>query len=233
MDLPPSLEAPFYEVSGKAIWYSLGTLVCNAASIVLGVDPGELQVGVRGVRRGADRLHGEPFLYDNVPGGAGYARAIHRDLKEIVRKALDLASHCDNPQCAGACYQCLFDYRNQYLHPILDRGLGKAILEYVLEGAMPRLTPDELERAVSSLSEYARASYEVGPEARIGNALLSPVLADKQGTKIGVWPIHPLSGRPTAEERASVLARTGLRCAVHTTFDLERRPLWVLNNLVS
>jgi hypothetical protein len=29
---------------------------------------------VRSVRRGPDRLHGEVFLYDNVSGGAGYAR---------------------------------------------------------------------------------------------------------------------------------------------------------------
>jgi hypothetical protein len=56
-------------------------LIANAAAIILQIDPGELKVGARAVRRGlGHRLHGEVFLYDNVPGGAGYARAIEQYL---------------------------------------------------------------------------------------------------------------------------------------------------------
>src|SRR5438309_1149722 len=87
-----------------------------ALSFVLQIDPGELKVGVRPVRRTPSRIHGEVFLYDDVPGGAGYARAIEQNLGEILQKALDLGEHCLNPNCAGACYHCMYDYRNQMLH---------------------------------------------------------------------------------------------------------------------
>jgi hypothetical protein len=42
-----------------------------------------------------------------------------------------------------------------------------------------------------------------------------------------------LQARPTSDERQAFLSKYGLRCAVHTTFDLERRPFWVLNHLVT
>ena len=45
-------------------------------------------------------------------------------------------------------------------------------------------------------------------------------------------PIHPLAARPGPAQRQTVLAATGARPAVHTIFDIDRRPLWVLNNLL-
>jgi hypothetical protein len=101
VDLPDTMDAPFWEPSGRAVWYSFGTLLANAAALVLQVDPGELKVGVRAVWRGPGRLHGEVFLYDDVPGGAGYARAIQQNLEAILKKALDLGQHCPNPDCSG------------------------------------------------------------------------------------------------------------------------------------
>src|SRR5262249_3838927 len=87
VDLPAEMDAPITEPSGRAVWYSYGTLLANAAMRVLQLDPGELKVGVRPVKRGPGRLHGEVFLYDDVPGGAGYARAVGEHLEEICWKA--------------------------------------------------------------------------------------------------------------------------------------------------
>src|SRR5205085_12620233 len=105
-------------------------------------DPGELNVGVRSVRRAAERVHGEVFIYDDVPGGAGYARAVERHLEDILRKALELGRKCLNPACAGACYHCLYDYRNQMQHPFLDRYLATSVLEYILDGVTPTCDPE-------------------------------------------------------------------------------------------
>src|SRR5258708_4142569 len=114
VDLPATMDAPLQQPSGRAAWYSFGVLVANAAAIILQIDPGELKVGVRAVRRGLDhRLHGEVFIYDDVPGGAGYARAIEQNMQVILEKALELGEQCANPDCGGACYHCMFDYRNQ------------------------------------------------------------------------------------------------------------------------
>jgi len=105
-ELGDTLDAPYGQPHGSAIWNSFGTLLANAASVVLQIDPAELRVGVRPVRRGTD-LHGEVYLHDDVPGGAGYARAIERAMPEILSKALELGMDCKNPSCAGACHKCL------------------------------------------------------------------------------------------------------------------------------
>ena len=103
------------EPSGRAIWYSFGTLMAEAAARVLQINPDEVQVGVRPMRDSLGRIQGEAFIYDNVPGGAGYARAIQDRLHEIVLKALEMGRQCPNQNCNEACYHCLLGYRNQRL----------------------------------------------------------------------------------------------------------------------
>jgi len=231
-DLPLSLDAPYVEPSGKAIWYSFGTLLANAATRVLQIDPGELKTGARAAHRGPGRLHGEVFLYDDVPGGAGYARAVDQNLEEILAKALELGRACANPSCAGACYHCMYDYRNQSLHPLLDRALGTAMLEYLLHGQTPRLEPWRIDACGVALAEYARADWTVEPGVVVGSTRFPCILKNALGERIGLWVIHPLAARPSDDDRHAILAQFGLRCAVHTSFDLERRPFWVLNNLI-
>lgn len=231
VDLPSTLDAPFGTPAGKAVWYSFGTLIANAASIVLQLDPGELKVGVRAVLRGPDRVHGEVYLYDDVPGGAGYARAIGRHLEEILGKALELGSQCQNPTCVGACYHCMFDYRNQTLHPLLDRPLGVAVLEYILQGKLPSLSSQQVSEAVTALDEYVHGKYQLEPGRYVLGYELARVFSNKV-ERIGLWVIHPLQARPSPTERQKVTAVSGFRCAVHTSFDLIRRPFWVMNNLI-
>lgn len=233
VDLPETMDAPFKDPSGKAVWYSFGTLLANAAALVLQVDPDELQVGVRAVKRAASRIHAEVFLYDNVPGGAGYAHAIERNLEEILNKALSLGEACHNPNCSGACYRCMYGYRNQMLHPVLDRELGAALLRYILRGIHPSLDPSRIERGATSFAEFARASWQIKPGISANGHRFPCVLQDRSGQQIGLWVIHPLQARPTDDEKHAILAQYGMRCAVHTSFDLERRPFWVLNNLVT
>lgn len=234
-DLPSSLDAPFTfkEPSGRAVWYSFGTLMENAAARVLQIDPDELKTGVRPVLRAPGRLHGEVFLYDDVPGGAGYARAIDENLDDILERALHLGRRCPNPECAGACYRCLMGYRNQALHPLLDRELGTGVLEYLLNGATPSLSRARVDACGEALAEYARAEWNVMPELDVGRAYFPCVLKNRStGVCVGLWVIHPLAARPSREERQRIHAQHGIRCAVHTAFDLERRPFWVLNNLL-
>src|SRR5579884_2505669 len=234
VDLPATMDAPLQQPSGRAAWYSFGVLVANAAAIILQIDPGELKVGVRAVRRGLDhRLHGEVFLYDDVPGGAGYARAIEQNMQPILEKALELGEQCANPACGGACYHCMFDYRNQALHLLLDRALGAALLRFVLRHQEPSLSSAHMSRSAVPLAEYAKTSWQILPGRVVGDQYFPCVLRDQEGLEVGIWVIHPLQARPTSDERQAFLSKHGLRCAVHTTFDLERRPFWVLNHLVT
>lgn len=232
VDLPGTLDAPFAEVSGRAVWYSLGTLLANAAARVLQINPGELMAGVRPVLREPGRVHGEVFLYDDVPGGAGYARAVADNLGPVLQKALELGRSCRNPGCAGACYHCILDYRNQPLHPMLDRSLGTAVLEFLLDGTEPALADGTLHACGVALAEYARPGWIVEPAVTLGEHHFPVVLRSAGGERVGLWVVHPLAARPTAAERQAVLMAHGVRPAVHSSFDLLRRPFWVVNNLL-
>ncbi len=231
VDLPEALDAPYLEPAGKAVWYSFGTLVANAAARVLQLDPGELKTGVRSARRGPSRIHGEVFLYDDVPGGAGYARAIRQNLEEVLTKALELGRRCDNPDCAGACYHCLYDYGNQAVHRYLDRPLGTAVLEFLLRGARPEVSPEQADRCATALTAYAQGAWQP-QRGGVFDGRYLPLILENGHQRLGLWVIHPLQAAPSAQERQQLLARHGLRVAVHTSFDLERRPFWVMNNLV-
>lgn len=233
VDLPPELDAPFLEPSGRAVWYSLGTLLLQAASRVLQLDPNELKVGVRAIRRGQGRIHGEVFLYDDVPGGAGYARAISANLRAVLDKALELGRSCSNVTCPGACYHCILDYGNQLFHPILDRWLGTSVLEYISEGRLPVVEPIRVDRAVEALKAYAGANWRLSRGLVADGETYPLMLEDGAGERIGLRLIHPLSARPSADERLAVLGNHGFRPAIHTLFDAERRPFWVVNNLLS
>lgn len=231
VDLPPTLDAPYREPSGRAVWYSFGTLVANAAARVLQIDPGELKVGVRPVRRPDGRIHGEAFIYDDVPGGAGYARAVFANLEEILHRALDLGRICSNPDCRGACYHCLYEYSNQLLHPLLDRALGASMLELILDGKPPVLEPERIATGAAALEEFARETWRIRPRDAADTAAFALLLEDSSGQRVGLQVIHPLSSRPSSADRQRVTDTQGVRLAVHTTFDLERRPFWVLNHL--
>jgi hypothetical protein len=232
VSLPEELDAPYASRSGQAIWHSFGNLVTNAAARVLQIDQSELQVGVRAVRRETGRLQGEVYIYDNVPGGAGYARAIEHNLKEIIEKALELAEYCSNPDCPGVCYHCILDQQNQRHHPLLDRELGASLLRFLLHGQHPTLNQEQVEQGAIALAEYAYGNWQVHPGQKIHGQTFTRMLIGADGEKVGLWVIHPLQARPTSDDRLLFLNAYGIRCAVHTTFDLLRRPFWVVNHLL-
>lgn len=71
------------------------------------------------------------MIFDNVPGGAGYTKAISEKLPIVLSAGLEHVSQdCCSPETS--CYQCLRNYYNQNTHEILSRGLAKSFLETLI-----------------------------------------------------------------------------------------------------
>ncbi len=227
LDMPNFLDAPFIEPSGRAVWHSFGTLMGEAAARVLQIDPDEVKVGVRPMRDSFGRVQGEVFIYDDVPGGAGYARAIQDNLHEVAELALDMGRSCSNEDCGGACYHCLLGYRNKHIHNLLDRELGAAVLEYVLNGRRPHLSKGSGERMAAGLNEYMRSRWSLIRSS----APFHAVFDTGSENLVGVRTVHPFDARPAADALMELLRATGIRPRVYTSFDLLRRPFWVANEL--
>ena len=232
VDLPDHLDAPFLEPSGRAVWHSFGTLIKEAAARRLQIVPDEIQTGVRPLADLHGRIQGETYIYDDVPGGAGYARAIYENLHEVLQAALASGQTCENPACDGACYHCLLSYSNQRIHHLLDRKLGTAMLKYILNQVEPS-TPniddlDLTEKITDYLSQEWKALDRPPQHQRI-----SLLFETKTSKQIGIMPIHPMEARPNSQELETICRDTGIRIAAYTTFDIERRPFWVADQFMS
>ena len=72
------------------------------------------------------------LLYDNVPGGAGHVRRIFEEPGIVFQNAYDrVANKCCGPETS--CYECLRNYRNQWLHDSLLRGLARDLLAGIIK----------------------------------------------------------------------------------------------------
>ena len=231
VDMPDFLDAPMMEPSGRAVWYSFGTLMAEAAARYLQVSPDEVQVGVRPTRDLLGRLQGEVFIYDNVPGGAGYARAIQDRLREITELAVDMGRSCPNASCSGACYHCLLGYRNQQIHNLLDRNLAIAVLEFLLEGGRPGLGRQDEVMLATGVEQYLRSNWVMLGASECPEQF-GAVFRAARDVHIGIQPLHPLSARPIPTELEKLREETGVFPRVYTSFDLLRRPFWVANDML-
>ncbi len=230
VDMPALLDAPIIEPSGRAVWYSFGTLMVEAAARYLQISPDEIQVGVRPMRDSHGRVQGEVFIYDNVPGGAGYARAILDSLHDVTQLALEMGRSCPNSNCSGACYHCLLGYRNQQIHNLLDRNLSVSVLEYLLEGRHPTLSRPHGVAIATRIDEYTRSNWAMVDATDIPSQF-GAVFQSGNGDRVGIRPIHPLSARPFGTVLRKLAESTGVLPRIYTSFDLLRRPFWVANDM--
>jgi len=72
-------------------------------------------------------------LFDNVPGSAGHVRRIADELPAVCRAAWERVDRCECGE-ETSCYECLRNFRNQYLHDRLRRGLPRQFLYDLLQG---------------------------------------------------------------------------------------------------
>jgi len=113
------------------LWYSVLYALLEGASEALGIRRDDLD-GTLYRRRGS-RIPAL-VLFDNVPGGAGHVQRIATELIPAFQAALRRVDTCE---CGAetSCYECLRNYRNQFHHDQLQRGLARDFLAQVLQTA--------------------------------------------------------------------------------------------------
>ena len=71
------------------------------------------------------------ILFDDVPGGAGHVKRLAE--KDALKRLLEATRGKVKGGCGcgeeTSCYRCLRNYRNQFCHDQLKRGLVKYFLE--------------------------------------------------------------------------------------------------------
>jgi DEAD/DEAH box helicase domain-containing protein len=119
--------------AGRAAFWSLAEALRVACQAQFDVDPQELVVGLRPVKR-HDTPSYEVFIADALENGAGYAAEIGRP--EVFRSILDTTRHQlatrwsgdKHDTCTASCPDCLRSYDNRRLHGFLDWRLALDML---------------------------------------------------------------------------------------------------------
>lgn len=174
---------------GRAALTSLVEAMCLAASRTLQIDEGEL-AGNWSPVLGGSSSEVYMFLYDLLPGGAGYTRLVKESLEEVLSATESILGSCT---CESSCYQCLRHYSNNFIHPSLDRHLALSLLKYIVRGELPTLTSNEQQRHLDPLAELLQLKdIEITREVQRGTISVPMIVKRADGSEVWVNPHHPL-----------------------------------------
>lgn len=131
--------------------------LANAAAKLLEIEPSELLAEFRPAltEAGTAGFEAEIFLYDTLPGGAGFASQLADRGDELFRNALTLLKTCPE-DCDASCYRCLRSFKNKFEHSLLDRHVGAELLEYLVAGDLPLFDRRRLAKSTEILANDIR-----------------------------------------------------------------------------
>lgn len=184
--------------------------LAKAACQMLEIEPGELMAEYRPslTPEGQQGLKAEIFLYDTLPGGAGFSSQLVDKGVELLQRALELVNACPE-NCDVSCYRCLRSFKNKFEHMLLDRHVGAELLEFLLTGALPSFNPARLVGSTTLLhNDLLRqsddsAKYESGitvSVAGLGKITVPIVATRKDGQRFVIALSAPLTNDYASDE---------------------------------
>ena len=151
LTLRPGLLAT--DVALRTISEALTKAACRS----LELETNELQAEYRPALTAAGRegREAEIYLYDTLPGGAGFAKRAGELGLAVFEEALQILEECPD-DCDRSCYRCLRSYKNKFEHELLDRHLGASLLRFLIHGSDPTMDPGRLESSTTLLFQDLR-----------------------------------------------------------------------------
>lgn len=114
---------------------TISEAMAMAACRLLEIEPGEIMAEFRPAltESGKTGLEAEIFLYDTLPGGAGFSSQLSDEGLALFELALEILEKCPE-ECETSCYRCVRSFKNKFEHHNLDRHVGKLLLNYLISG---------------------------------------------------------------------------------------------------
>lgn len=187
---------------------TLSEALSKAGCLFLELEASELQAEYRPALTPLGKLgkQVEVYMYDTLPGGAGFARRIGNLGIKVFEKALEILEACPD-NCDRSCYRCLRSYKNKFEHELLDRHVGSVLLRYLLAGVLPIWDPQRIEASRDTLfNDLKRQSLETITITRNADINIpgyghvrAPVLVQKDGMKRIIDVSGPLTPNTPAD----------------------------------
>jgi hypothetical protein len=158
---------------------TISEALTKAACTRLELEARELQAEYRPALTpaGRDGREAEIYLYDTLPGGAGFAQRVGKLGLSVFEDALALLENCPD-NCDRSCYRCLRSYKNKFEHDLLDRHIGASLLRFALKGTSPTLDGERLKCSTDQLFEDISRQGIDGLTLERDRTVSAPGLAD-------------------------------------------------------
>jgi hypothetical protein len=165
----------------------------RAATEMLQIEAGEVVAEFRPAvtPSGCQGLEAEIFLYDTLPGGAGFSKQAAAKGLELFEEARRRMAYCPE-HCDLSCYRCLRSFRNRLDHGALDRHIGVALVDFLLSGALGEFNAQRIESSTNLLT--ADLARQLGAKAEI--AMLPPLQDNRAVHHAKPVFAHAPGGRP-------------------------------------
>ncbi len=189
---------------------TLSEAISQAGCSHLELEARELQAEFRPAltAAGQEGREAEIYLYDTLPGGAGFARSVGDLGSTVFETALEILEDCADG-CDRSCYRCLRSYKNKFEHELLDRHLGASLMRFLLYGTTPAPEAEVLAKATDRLYEDLqrqdlpdmsfRRDHAVGLDS--GQRVAVPILATNADGNVAAVALH---GALTPQEPPSL-----------------------------
>lgn len=150
VDAPMNLKPGTY--ASSIALRTVSEVLARAATDLLGIEPGEILAEYRPAMsaEASSALCAEIFLYDTLPGGAGFSSAIPDRAEELLAEARKILVGCP-AKCDSSCYRCLRAFGNRIEHRSLDRHVGIELIDYLLTGIVPEVEAERLKKSADLL----------------------------------------------------------------------------------
>ncbi len=185
---------------------------------LLELEPGEVMAEFRPALTpaGATGLEAEVFLYDTLPGGAGFSTQLTESPVDLFQTALGILTSCEEG-CDASCYRCLRSFKNKFEHRLLDRHVGAQLLRYLINGQLGEFSPSRLASSTAllcnDLERQAVDATRFDMDAFLqldGAAVAAPILATTRGGRRFVIALSaPLTPHHPADSSVAVLGASG------------------------
>ena len=183
------VDAPLYLRPGHSSTIialrTVSEALATAACQLLEIEAGELMAEFRPALTPSGKIghEAEVFLYDTLPGGAGFSSQLADFGQALFHRALRLVTACPEG-CDASCYRCLRSYKNKFEHSLLDRHVGAELLEYLVTGEQPQFSAQRLRSSTMllyhDLQRQALDGVELKLDASVDTGkenLTAPILA--------------------------------------------------------
>lgn len=137
---------------------TLSEALLLAAARELQIEEGELQTNWSPVA-GSGALEADLYLYDILPGGAGFAMQCAENLERVLDRLEQILKGCD---CEASCYRCLQHFQNRNYHDLLNRHFALDLLIYMRTNKMPEMNRQQEQAA----KENVLAVYRLKDQTR-------------------------------------------------------------------